>query len=317
MRIFVLGKVASITHWLEDCVAAWRAEGHEVRVGATRNPRLALALETLALSPRIGSPMARALAAAVRRFSPDLILAIGAYHVTPAVLEAISALRGRAPVIGWVGDIFSEEAGGAAGRLDAVAYTDTGLLARHQAFGFTSRAFYLPHAVNPHTPPPAAAGRRPMMVLIANPTPHRRAVVGALTAPMVLVGPAWTPFEGVAHQIDARRAAPGELAGLYAGHLAALGIRNELNVLDGLNQRNFDPCLFATPVVAEDQADLAACFDPGREVLVWRTPEELDAIYGRLRAFPDEAAAIGERARRRVLADHSYARRLETLTTLL
>jgi spore maturation protein CgeB len=316
VRIFILGKVASITNWLEDCAAALRAEGHEVRVGATRDPRVSVALETLALSPIIGSPMAAALARAVRRFAPDLILAIGAYHIPRAILSAVAAIPGRAPLVGWVGDRFDSGAAGSAALLDAVAYVDTALVAVHGSLGFAPGAFYLPHAVDPHIAS-SARERRPLMILIANPTDHRRAVVAGLTAPMVLHGPAWTAFPGVAHEIHRGRVPRANLAGLYAGHLAALNIRNERNVLDGLNQRSFEPCLHATPVVAEDQADLAACFEPGTEVLVWRTPAELDAVYARLRAEPAEAAAIGERGRRRVLADHTYARRLETILARL
>lgn len=316
MRIFVLGKVASVTNWLEDCVAALRADGHEVRVGATRNPRISLAIENLTLSPAIGSPMAGAIARAVRRFSPELILAFGAYHIPRVILESVGAITGRAPMIGWVGDVYDENAGASAAPFDAVAYTDTALVARHASLGFAGRAIWLPHAVNPHVTLPGPRTRRPMMVLIANPTAHRRAVVDGLDAPMALYGPAWTRSAGVDHRIHARRVAPAELPALYAGHLAALNIRNELNVLDGLNQRNFAPCLVATPVVAEHQPDLAACFEPGREVLAWRGSEELNAIYARLRAEPAEAAAIGERARRRVLADHTYGKRLGVLRAL-
>ena len=316
MKIFILGKVASITHWLEDCAAAFRADGHEVRIGATRDPRVSLAIETVALSPLIGSPMARRLAGAVRRFEPDLILAIGAYHIPPVILAEIAAMPGRAPLIGWVGDRFDRNAAPSAAVLDAVAYTDSGLVALHGQLGFSGRALWLPHAIDPNALAPRAADRRETLVLIANPTHHRRAVVAGLTQAMALYGPGWSAFAGAPHEIHARRVPPGDLAGLYAAHFAALNIRNELNALDGLNQRAFAPCLQGTPVVAEDQIDLAACFEPGRETFVWRTPAELDDLYARLRADPGEAAEVGERARRRVLADHTFARRLEALRAL-
>ena len=109
---------------------------------------------------------------------------------------------------------------------------------------------------------------------------------------------------------------PREVHGLYAGHLAALNVRNELNVVSGLNQRNFDPCVTATPIVAEAQADLAACFDPGAEVLVYRDVEELNEIHRRLLADPREATRIGLAGRARLLADHTYAHRLRAMTHL-
>jgi spore maturation protein CgeB len=93
-------------------------------------------------------------------------------------------------------------------------------------------------------------------------------------------------------------------------------VRNELNVLTGLNQRNFQPYVTETPVVAEAQDDLAACFEPDREVLVYRGVEELNEIHHRLLSAPQDAAKIGRAGRARLLADHTYARRLRTMTNL-
>jgi spore maturation protein CgeB len=316
MKILVIGKVASITHWLEDCVAAWRAEGHQVRVAASRNPAIPLALEAMLLSPASGAPLARRIAAGARRFSPNLIVAIGAFHVPAIVLEHLAAWPGRPPVLGWVGDRFDPTAARSAALLDAVLYTDRGLLARHGQLGFGGRAYYLPHAANPFANSPAGRQGRGPMVFIGNPTDHRRAVVRGLRSPIALYGPGWSKTAGVAHEIVARRIGPQKVRQLYRQHLAALNIPNEVNVMTGLNQRNFDPCLAGAPVVAEFQADIEACFEPGREVLVFRDVDELNAIHDRLLAHPEEAAQIGAAGRDRVLADHTYRRRLEAMMAL-
>ena len=319
MKILAIGKVASITHWLEDCVDALSSDGHDVRIAATRNPKLHPSIEALLLSRRIGAPLAARLCRRVRAFSPDLILAIGAFHVPPMILERLAAMPGRPPLVGWVGDVFSPAARGAAAALDLVAYTDSGLLALHERLGFGSPALYLPHAVNPHRPggEPSSRARRARMVFVANPTDHRRDLVGKIAAPISLYGPGWTDFPGVDHDIHPRRVKRADLAGIYGAHFAALNIRNELNVVHGLNQRNFEPCLAGAAVVTDDQPDLERCFEPGREVLIYRTAEELNDIYTRLQRHPDEAASIGASGRKRVLADHTYARRLATLTSVL
>lgn len=319
MKILIVGKRASITHWLEDCAAAWRADGHEVRVAATRDPRLHASIEAVLLAKRLGAPLAVAIARRARRFSPDLIVAIGAYHVPAQVLEHLAALPRRAPIVGWVGDRFSRAAEPAAALLDAVAYTDSGLVALHGAFGFAAPARFLPHAVDPHAARPAAesAERQDRLVFVANPTDHRRQVVSQISAPISLYGPGWTTFPLVEHRIVARRVAPGDLRPLYGRHLAALNIRNEHNVLAGLNQRNFDPYLAWTPVVTDDQEDLGRCFEEGREVLVYRDVAELNDIHARLRREPAEATRVGHAGRARVLAEHTYARRLDGLIKAL
>ena len=317
MKILVIGKVASITNWLEDCVSAWRADGHEVAVAASRNPAVSPAIEKVGLARFIGAPLARRIRRSAELFSPDLIVVIGAYHVPRVILEEVGSLPGRAPMIGWVGDLFDAGAEKSAALLDLVAYTDSGLLSLHREQAFSSPARYLPHATGQNMVEPTSAERKTSMVFVGNPTGHRRAIVSGLRSPMVLYGPGWLAEGRVSHEIVARRIAKAALPQIYGGHLAALNIRNEHNVLDGLNQRNFEPCLADCAVVAEQQADLELCFDPGREVLVYDDIDQLNAIQEHLVADPEWAMAIGRAGHRRVLADHTYARRLKSIVALV
>jgi spore maturation protein CgeB len=315
VKLFLIGRVGGITHWLEDAAAAFRAEGHAVRVGAVRRGWLNARIETA-----MAGPLADAMVRAARSFGPDLILAIGGFHVPAPFLDRLAAPPGRPPLVGWVGDLFEATAAAAAGHYDLVAYTDSGLMARHVALGFARRPLFLPHAASPAaaTPsPPAAPARDPRMIFVGAATPGRLALVAGIAAPIVVHGPGWAPALGGHHQVQAARVAHRRVAGLYARHLAVLNIRNEFNVLVGLNQRSFDPYLSATPVVADDQADLERCFDPGREVLVYRDIDALNAVHERLRRSPEAAARIGEAGRRRVLAEHGFGHRLSTLMAAL
>ncbi len=311
MKILLLGKQASINHWLEDAASAFRAGGHDVRLGIVRRPWLGAALEA-----RLVEPLAALLARRAPRFAPELILAIGGFHVPLAFLERLAALPGRPPLAGWVGDAFDETARPAAALYDLVAYTDTGLLARHRRLAFASPALFLPHAADPGAASPTpAGGRGDRMVFVGAATQGRRAVVEAVAAPLNIFGPGWAAAAGP--HAYAGRVPHRAVAGLYASHLAALNIRNEHNVLSGLNQRSFDPCLSASPVVSDAQGDLELCFDTGAEVLVWRDSDELNAHYDRLRRAPSEAARIGEAGRRRVLAEHTFGHRLAALRAAL
>jgi spore maturation protein CgeB len=319
MKIFVLGKRASVIHWTEDAIAAFRTAGHEIRFGVTRDPRLSPGIERLLLAPWTGAPRAAMLVRAITRFSPDLILAIAPYHMPLPILQYVANIRGRAPLVGWIGDAFSATSAAAAALFDAVAYTDTGLLAAHRTFGWPTRAAYLPHAANPRLdhavePPPI---RHRDMVFVANPTPQRRALLRQLRIPMRLFGVGWTGLEPADHEIHPRfRVAIDELASIYRSAAAVLNIRNERNALAGLNQRHFDPYLAATPVVSDDQPDLALCFDPGTEVLVYRDAEELNDLYARIQRDPAYATRIGEAGQRRVRQEHTYQHRLAALVKL-
>jgi spore maturation protein CgeB len=310
VKLFLLGKRGSVTHWLEDAVHAFGALGHEVETGFVRRPWLPQAVEA-ALAEPIGADLVRRIG----RAAPDLILAIGAFHVPPAILEQVAATPARPPLVGWVGDVFEPGGHAVADLYDLVGYTDTGLFRRHRDRGLRGRSLFLPHAADPSGDwPPAGGGRKQRMVFVANPTPGRRAVVAKVRTSVAIHGPGWRPADGPHHEIHARRAPASALRGIYASHVAALNIRNEHNVLSGLNQRNFDPCLAGAALVTDDQPDLALCFEPGLEVAVWRDTDELNDLYERFLANPTDAAALAGRGRRRVLAHHTYGARLKTLT---
>lgn len=317
MKVYVLGKLGSIVHWAEDAIAGFSVAGHQALFGVTRNPALHPALDRLLLARWTGAPRIARILRGIARFQPDLILAIGPYSMELPILQQVAALPARPPLIGWVGDLFPPESRASAALLDAVAYTDTGLMDLHHRLAFPCSAAWVPHAANPRLAGAASATRDPRMAFVANPTPHRRAMIGAMRSPMCLYGPGWTAFAGAAHDIQARRIGLAELATIYRSHRAVLNIRNEGNVLVGLNQRHFDPYLAATPVLADDQADLERCFAPGIEMLVYRNAEGLNEHYDRLRADPQHAAAIGAAGRRRVLAEHTYAHRLAALARLV
>lgn len=313
MKIALVGKTGSINHWLEDAAGAWRGLGHEVRVAATRRPWLAAPVETA-----LAGPVAEHLRARLTRFAPDLIVAIGAYHAPLPLLAAIADLPGRAPLAGWVGDVFAEDDRARAGLFDLVAYTDSALAARHREWAFPTQAHYLPHAIDPRAAaqPQPFGDRSPRMVFVANPTPGRQAVVDGIDTPVALYGPRWKRNGPVAHQVH-RRVAARRVPAILAARQMALNMRNEFNVLSGLNQRNFEPCLAGAALITDDQPDLESCFDAGSEVLVWRDTAELNALYARLRGEPAFAARIAERGRSRVLAHHTYAHRLAAMAAAL
>ncbi len=79
--------------------------------------------------------------------------------------------------------------------------------------------------------------------------------------------------------------------------------------------RLFEAAACATPIISDDWPGLREFFKPDEEILIAGTTEDVLAILGRM---PEgEARAIGERARERVLAEHTAAHRAAELETLI
>ncbi len=79
--------------------------------------------------------------------------------------------------------------------------------------------------------------------------------------------------------------------------------------------RLFEAAACGIPLISDDWAGLSELFVPGEEILIARTSEDVLEI---LREMPEGAARkIGQRARERVLAEHTAAHRAAELETLI
>jgi spore maturation protein CgeB len=314
MRVLLFGKTRNVARLVEDPAEDLRLAGHDVSVFPYRASKLTKTLDPFLLSERWGVPLARLLQRRIDAFRPDLIVAFGPFHWLPPAV--FGRLRGRPPMVAWIGDLFGAEMADVAALFDVVAYTDTGMLARHREYGFGSQGTFLPLAAT-RGATAAAAKRSDRLAFVASATAHRRALLAAVTGPVALFGPDWPKAPELAHHSrDGRRIDGRELAAIYASHLGALNIRHEHNVINGLNQRHFAPYVVGTPVVADAQGDIEQCFEPGREIFIYRDAAELNALQGELRADPERARRVGEAGQRLVLGRHTYAHRLAAMAAL-
>ena len=315
MRLLLFGKTNYVGHLVEDAADDLRRAGHVVRVFAYRASSLAKCLEPLLTAPSLGVPLAALLLRAARRFRPDLVVVFGPFHGLPrAVLAPLAALPGRPPMVAWIGDRFGAEADSAARLFDAVAYTDSGFLDLHRDLALTPACLFVPLAATRGATASRARPRQDRPVFVASATAGRLALLASLKERVALVGPDWRNQPRLAqHGVVGRRAGGAALAGIYASHAAALNIRHELNVINGLNQRHFAPYMAGTPVLSDAQRDLEACFDIGQDILVYRDAAQLDELIARVRREPAWARAVAEAGRRRVLAEHTYAHRVAAM----
>jgi spore maturation protein CgeB len=314
MRVLLFGKTRNVARLVEDPAEDLRLAGHEVSVFPYRDTKLKKTLEPWLMSERLGVPLAMLLQRRIDAFRPDLLVAFGPFHwLPPAIFDR---LKNRPPMVAWIGDLFGPDMAETAALFDVVAYTDTGMLERHKQFGFSSVCAFLPLAAT-RGAVAKAAERDDRLTFVASATAHRRALLAQVAEPVVLFGPDWPKAPELSHHIrDGRKIGGAELARIYACHLGALNIRHENNVINGLNQRHFAPYVVSTPVVADAQGDIEHCFDPGREILIYRDAAELNALLAELRANPEKARQVGRAGQRRVLAEHTYAHRIEAMAAV-
>ena len=80
-----------------------------------------------------------------------------------------------------------------------------------------------------------------------------------------------------------------------------------------VNQRVFDvPCAGAF-LLTDHRRQMEDLFEPGREIVCYHSRGEIPDLIARYLAAPAERAAVTERARARILAEHTYDHRMAAL----
>ena len=314
-RILLIGKSGSIVQWLEDARDGFEDAGTSPEVfainGNTPLAAMRVRLAKLRGPAALEQYLVQRLEAALNVSKPDLVVFVQGYWAPPALFDVVKS-RGI-PAAGWVGDRFDPQARDQACRLDRVYYTDSGFLSEAKTFGFPDNGSYLPHAANTRRFFPGAMPRSDRIVFVAVPTRHRLALLRQVDTPIAVYGRRWSALGRTPHEVHDRWLARRHVPRLYQESLAVLNVRNELNVFEGLNQRSFEPAACGTAVIHDDLADLRRCFEPGKEVLVFRYAQELQEVCERVHRDKALAARVGEAALARVRAEHTCAHRAKTI----
>ena len=82
---------------------------------------------------------------------------------------------------------------------------------------------------------------------------------------------------------------------------------------DALNCRAFEIAGACGLQLIEDKPSVSECFEPGRDVLVYRSVEEIGEHLARARREPDWAMKIRQAGHDRAHAAHTYEARLRTI----
>ena len=129
-----------------------------------------------------------------------------------------------------------------------------------------------------------------------------------VAGPQYPAGIEWPPNVGYQPHLP-----PAEHRAFYNRQRFTLNITRADMVQAGWSPsvRLFEAAACGTPIVSDRWAGLETVFVPGREIVLADTPQDVLAV---LRDLPeDERLAMAERARRRILAEHTAAHRAEQL----
>ncbi|MFN0063063.1 MAG: glycosyltransferase [Myxococcaceae bacterium] len=257
----------------------------------------------------------RAVLRLARTFKPDVVLGL-TWDIHPEVLAELGqACRGRR-VLWWADPPANSQRWGVANpEWDVIYAKDPELVRKARLLG--KRSGLLHEAMNPKWHRPVADAANSTVAVVGNYYAFRQALCLRLHRDGVALGVYGSKLPGWAHP-EIRRLHTGryvvreEKSRIFGEALACL---NTTSFAEGnsLNCRAFEIAGAGGLQLLEHRDIVSECFEPGRELLTFRTYEELLESIQRAMRHPEEMKTIRAAAAKRALAQHTYAHRLERI----
>ncbi len=137
--------------------------------------------------------------------------------------------------------------------------------------------------------------------------------------PLIIGDPGWLEtFEGQGTSWHWHKEVSyyDELPLLYP-HAAINFNATSMQMKGAVNQRVFDVPAAQAFLITDHRRQLEDLFEPGREVVVYHTPEEIPELVKYYLDHPTERRHRAEAGHQRVLAEHTYTKRLTTLLRVM
>ena len=257
----------------------------------------------------------RRLTSALERHRPDLVLVYKGVSLDPDVIDALRPTTHARWINWWPDSPHVLDHSLRIGRAyDRCFLFDTSMVERHRALGRT--ADYLGLGFDPafYRPLPDPRLPRAGIAFVGTNEPYRAGALEVLKDLGLRVrGPGWPggPVYG------------DEMVRFFSNADVALNIHQFFGEPadggrygTGANQRVFELAGIGNVQLVDAKADIARHFKEDDEIVLCRSVPELRARAQRLLAAPEEARAIGARARARALKEHTWQHRLDELLTV-
>lgn len=250
--------------------------------------------------------------------NPQLIFIVAPYYIKKEYFEIINEykIKHDCLVYGWVGDKFLENdyTNFVSSSLDKKFITDTYF---KKLYKNNSDVVYLPLCTNPDIFKSKNYSKKYFSTFIGTGTPYRENMITKVNFQLNVFGNAWErlqkKYDNKNLNISTKKTNIKQTAKIYNLSETVLNLTNETNVVNGLNQRTFDPFLCNALVLQEDCKDLEYCFEPDKEILVFNTIDELNDKVKYISSNRKEYFNILDKGRKRVLLEHTFENRVKKI----
>jgi glycosyltransferase involved in cell wall biosynthesis len=243
-----------------------------------------------------------------------MIFFVSSFFIPLTLFKIWDELPASILKVGWAGDLFGQEMKERADQLDHLYCSDSSFVERAVQYGFKCTASLLPHAFNPRIfTSDAALPRRNELLFIGSYSFQRASICQQIQIPCRIIGPKWSRMPGSVHLIESRKIPLQKVAELYLGTRSVLNIQSFDNVINGLNMRTFEAAGCGAAVLNDYLTDLPELFEPEREILTYRSIDELNEYAQKLHNDETFTKTLAEAGRKRAEREHTYRHRAKQI----
>ncbi len=275
---------------------------------------------------------------AVRAAQPELVLVLKGETILPATLRAIKHPANAPLLAAWYYDdpfVFNER--------DPYWLVPSGLPTFDHSFVFDRSYFpqlqargarkisFLPSACDPavfhpeHNEFVRQSSLASSICFIGTFSPARGAMLESLAGidNIAIWGPGWQPTlkqlrsKLPANVFRGEGLPPGQVSHAYQSAPIVVNIHGPQTKLGGLNTRAFEVPACGAFQLMDYVPEMEALLQPGHDVAVYRTPQEAGTLARAYLADPEARQRIARQGHARVLAEHTYRHRMQTLLAAL
>ena len=317
-KILVIGKHNHLG-WIEHTINGFLSNGCEVDHFYTnklsiKNSILKGIYKTLGNKEQEIFLQIDELNAKIKEFIPDIAIFVGAFFTT---IELFALCKEKNIVtIGWVGDKFSNQKSEYSKFIDYLFVSDSAFLDMAKQIGFKDvdlLQFGYDHALHTNK----NLKRENAINFVGSYTKDRDLTFQHIdNYHMKIYGTKWDKLSYISPSWDIsnKKISQKDVVNVYNSTLATLNVAQKENIINMVNMRTFEATACGGCLISDYVKDIELCFEPSKEILVYKNLDELEDIVDRISKDNNFAKAIAKNGEKRVKkSNYRYKERIKTM----
>ena len=220
-------------------------------------------------------PQILQLESIIKRFKPTVVVFVGIFFL-PVELAAVCKSH-NIIVAAWAGDSFGTEQKIFKNYIDFLYVSDTAMLPKAKEIGFANYEL-LQFGFNPMLHSDYNLKRDNYINFIGSYTKERDEIFSNLVDYNLRIeGIKWDKLRCSSDKwiVRNRKLDQKEVVKIYNSTIATLNVAQKDNVINMVNMRTFEATACGSCMINDNVKDIELCFEPGKEILVYKNKEEL------------------------------------------